>query len=415
MHELRQVGFRGIRRAGHRAVVYAADALAPAHASSPVTSGGCPMPLRPIGGKIDLPVVTAQDVQRLFEFGVSLDERSLDHYTYEQYQRDLADYLDYIGAIVPEYFRPLQEAAVTLSDPQLRHFAFCTFETWLYLLRGAPDTCVEHLARRLGGVSAPSGIVAFVLQNMLASICTPTALQALAEHAKQSGNLGDVANTGFWIPPNNAPAVPRFTPERQAAQFQPFTGTLDALLSCPHPVGLPITTVMGDPSQQLVTWHYCSFGLDAIAGLPRLDVPRLHLVSPPLFDEWTLYCDLAPDGRYEHLTLASNTEADREEMQELRRAAIERQSAGRGQLVLLPFDDRLVYSNGHVELTPGVVGTVGGPPIGLYPNPCCPSCGKLMFHVATLGDDVRQYGDGFRSLFICEDCERAACHATGWN
>lgn len=87
------------------------------------------MPLRPIGGKIDLPVVTAQDVQHLFEFGVSLDVRSLGHTLYELYQRDLADYLDYIGAIFPEHFRPLQEAVVTLSDAQLGHFGYCTFET----------------------------------------------------------------------------------------------------------------------------------------------------------------------------------------------------------------------------------------------------------------------------------------------
>lgn len=341
--------------------------------------------------------------------------RSLGHTLYELYQRDLADYLDYIGAIFPEHFRPLQEAVVTLSDAQLGHFGYCTFETWLYLLRDAPDVCVEHLTRRLSSVPTSPGILALTLQNMLAAICTPPALQALAEYAKRSGKTDDVANTGFWIPPDNAPAVPRFTLERQAAQFQPFTGTLDALISFQHPVGLPVTTVMGDLSQQLVTWHYCSVSLDAIAGLPRLDVARLHLVSPPLFDEWTLYCDLASDGRYEHPTLAPSTEADAEEMQDLRRAASEREDAGRGQLVLLPFDDRLVYSNGHVELTPGVKGTVGGPPIGLYPNPNCPSCRKLMFHIATLTDGVRQYGDGFRSLFVCEDCARVACHATGWN
>lgn len=90
------------------------------------------MPLRPVGGKIDLPVVTAQDVLHVFEVGVSLDERSLGRWQYECYQRDLADYLDYIGAIFPEHFRPLQEAVVTLSDVQLGHFSWCTFETWLY-------------------------------------------------------------------------------------------------------------------------------------------------------------------------------------------------------------------------------------------------------------------------------------------
>jgi len=373
------------------------------------------MPLKPICSKIDLPVVTAQDVLRIFEFGVSLDDRPLGHYKYELHQRDLGDYLFYIGAIFPEYFRPLQEAVVTLSDTQLGHFAFCTFETWLSLLHGAPDTCVDHLARRLSDVSASSDILALVLQDMLAAICTPTALQALAEHARQSGSTDDVANLGFWIPPDNAPAIPRFTVERQAAQFQPFNGPLDELISRPHPVGLPVVTVMADPEQQLVTWHYCSFSLEVIAGLPRLGISRLHLVSPPLFDEWTMYCDLVAGGRYEHPTLSPSTKADAEEMQDLRLTASERRDAGRGELVLLPFDDRLVYSNGHVEQTPGVVGTVGGPPIGLYPNPRCSSCDKLMFHVTTLTNGARQYGDGFRSLFVCEGCERAACHATAWN
>lgn len=163
------------------------------------------MPLRPIGGKIDLPVVTAQDVLHVFEFGVSLDERSLGRSQYERYQRDLADYLDYIGAIFPEYFRPLQEAVVTLSDSQLGHFAFCTFETWLYLLRGASDTCVDHLARRLSGVSASPSILALALQNMLAAICTPTALQALAEHARQSGSTDDMANTDSGSRPTTHP------------------------------------------------------------------------------------------------------------------------------------------------------------------------------------------------------------------
>src|SRR5262249_26724476 len=126
------------------------------------------MPLRPIGGKIDLPVVTAKDVRHIFEFGVSLDERSLGRAPCERYQRDLAHYLDYVGAIFPKHLRPLQEAVGTLSDVQLRHFKYCTFETWLYLLRGAPDVCVEHLTRRLSSVAtSPGTVLAGVLQDML--------------------------------------------------------------------------------------------------------------------------------------------------------------------------------------------------------------------------------------------------------
>lgn len=304
---------------------------------------------------------------------------------------------------------------MTLPDARLRHFAWCTFQTWLYLLRGAPDICVERLTRRLSDNTTFPGAPTRILEDMLGAICTPAALQALAERVRQSGGAEEVASKGFWIPPGDAPAVPRFTPERQAAQFQPFADDLDALMNCLHPVGLPVSAVMSDPSQQAVIWHYCSLSLNAIPGLPPLPVTRLHLVSPPLFDAWTLWCDLAPDGRYEHPTLSPDVDADSEETRDLRREAIERQNIGQGQVMLLPFDDRLVYSNGHVLLTPGVEGVVGGPPIGLYSNPSCPSCGTVMFHIATMDAGARRYGDGFRSLFVCEDCERATCHATGWN
>jgi hypothetical protein len=75
----------------------------------------------------------------------------------------------------------------------------------------------------------------------------------------------------------------------------------------------------------------------------------------------------------------------------------------------------LVYANGHVLLTPHVVGNVGGPPIGPYLNPKCTGCRRLMFHVLTVEADIRSYGEGFRSLFVCEDCGVAACNATWWN
>jgi hypothetical protein len=220
---------------------------------------------------------------------------------------------------------------------------------------------------------------------------------------------------GFWIASESGPAVPRFTLERRAAQLQPFDDPLETLVTLPHPVGLPLTAVMRDPDQQVVTWHYCSFEVGSIAGLPSVSATRLHLVSPPLFDVWTVHGAFDADGRYIQPTLSPDTKVDQEEMEDLRQMARSRQDVGRGQLVLLPFDDELIYCNGHVELTPGVRGTVGGPPIGLYPNPFCPSCGTLMFHIATMRGGVREYGDGFRSLFVCEDCGRAASHATGWN
>ena len=38
-----------------------------------------------------------------------------------------------------------------------------------------------------------------------------------------------------------------------------------------------------------------------------------------------------------------------------------------------------------------------------------------MFHVATLPMHIREYGHGWRTLSLCEDCGRVACTATSWN
>jgi hypothetical protein len=185
---------------------------------------------------LDLPLETAADVQHLFEVGISLDRGALNGFAYMQYQRDLGDHLFYLGAIAPERFAPLQEAMVMLPDEQLQHFAFCGFETWLYLLRGAPDTCVDQLTRRLSDASNSTS----TLQDMLAAISTPSALQSLADYARASDKIAELATMGFWIPPESGPAVPRFTLERRAAQLQPFDGSLEELLALRHPVGLPL-------------------------------------------------------------------------------------------------------------------------------------------------------------------------------
>ena len=42
-----------------------------------------------------------------------------------------------------------------------------------------------------------------------------------------------------------------------------------------------------------------------------------------------------------------------EMLEELRELAIDYQHDGRGEVLLLPYDDRLVYRNGHTELTEG--------------------------------------------------------------
>ena len=38
-----------------------------------------------------------------------------------------------------------------------------------------------------------------------------------------------------------------------------------------------------------------------------------------------------------------------------------------------------------------------------------------MFHVVSVQHHIRGYGDGWRSLFVCEDCRLVTCNGTGWN
>lgn len=372
------------------------------------------MPLRPVRGKLRMPVETEEEAHRLLEAGLTLSETVLGHRRYDGYQYDLADHLYYIGAVHPEHFRHLQDPMTSVPDEQIPNFYFVGFPTWLSLMRGAPDSCVETLARRLSaGTMAP--MAASTLRDILAAICTPAALQALADHAAQSGDAREIEDMGFWLPPGGMPAVPRFTHHRRAVRLDPYDEPPEDLARLPHPVGLPVSAVVADPIQDIITWHYCTFDCSALEGLPPLVAPHLHLVSPPLNSGWTLFYAPAPDGGCVAPSMSDATKVDKDEMSEMREQAEEYKGFGRGSLTLLPYDDQLVYSNGHTELTPGVVGDIGGPPIGLYPLPRCQDCGKVMFHVATVRSDIREYGDGFRGLYVCEDCGGAACQGTMWN
>ena len=122
-------------------------------------------------------------------------------------------------------------------------------------------------------------------------------------------------------------------------------------------------------------------------------------------------------GKYGREELIVNDEYDDDgEIEEMQRGLRKREPGKeRGFVTLRPYDDRLVYCNGHIHRTEGVEGTAGGPPIGLYPNPICPACNRLTFHAFTVTDEIRSYGDGWRSLFVCEDCYIVACSATSSN
>jgi hypothetical protein len=368
------------------------------------------MPLKPVTHTLQMPVETSADAEALFEAGLQIAHHPSASYR-EKAARDLEDHFFYLGAVHPEHMPILQPRLVRLSDEQLKVFSF-TFSTWLYLLHGADDSCVDFLTTALN--QNPGN---WVRRQMLAAIGTPSALANVAVFARKHNARNDFQSLGFNIPLDGQPAQPRFTAWRRAIKKVPFTGNRENLSQILHPVGLPLTTVVDDPIAKTISWHYLSLDLTELQGLPPLSVERLHLVSPPVDIGWTLFCDILGDGRYKvrFFERDDGDEDEGEESDALLNEFENDSSVDLGHAQLLLYDDQLIYCNGHTMLTDGVVGDVGGPPLGLYPNPECPGCKRLMFHLLTVDSGIRSYGDGWRSLFLCEDCHLIACTATSWN
>ena len=365
------------------------------------------MPLKPVTGTLHMPVKTTADVHALFEEGLKLVHHpSASHR--KNAARDMEDHFFYLGAVPPRHARALQTEFVRLSDEQLEIFSF-RFAVWLYLLHGADDACADTLAKALN--RRPTNRMRW---GMLAAIGTPAALTKLAVFARKHDRTAEFERMGFEIPLNDDPAQPRFTLWRRAIKKVPCAGKRKELRPWPHPIGLPLAAINASPASGKISWHYLSLELAALEGVPPLAAERLHLVSPPMDMGWTLYCDVRSDGKYETRAI-ERSEREESELDAMLRAEKNDTSKDRGYAELLPYNSKLTYRNGHTLFTRGVVGNVGGPPIGLYPNPKCITCGRLMFHLLTVTADVRRYGEGNRSLFVCEDCRVIACHATWWN
>ncbi|GCE21886.1 hypothetical protein [Dictyobacter kobayashii] len=257
----------------------------------------------------------------------------------------------------------------------------------------------------------------YLLEYMLAAIGTPAARAAMAEYATSTHRQKNFMDLGFWLPADGKIAEARFTQHRSALRFQPVADTLtpEELIKLPHPVGLPISLVAEEKAQTMISWHYLTLDLTQVAGLPTLAFSRAHLVSPLHTGSWTLFCTISEQNLYTQAKLSTSEDEDPEQLALLRAQTINYQDAGKGELRLLPYDDQLVYRNGHTQSTAHVYGDVGGPPLGLSENPSCPICGKLMFHLCTIASTLREYGAGFRSAFLCEDCQQVASQSSGWN
>jgi hypothetical protein len=353
------------------------------------------MPIRPVTrGMEPLPVETPQDVARLVDLLAEADEDN-------NLRRGLGDHFSFLAGTHPEWFAPYRELVLTERLPAFN----VNFEDFCILFGGAPDHCVEHLLGQLrDGWSISPGWA-------LASIGTETAMTAVADWVRAGGDRSELEDLGVWVPPTG-PARYRFSLDRRAVFRRRFDDE-SQLATVDNPVGLPLSEVVVDPDRGKVTWHYVSLRVDQIPGLPAWPVERIHLVGPRANWHWTLTARLDERGRYLDETVAIDEPPDPEDEEYF--LDDERRGGGYGAVELRPYDADLVYCNGHIQLTPDVVGTAGGPPLGIYANPHCPSCDVLMFHVASVEHHVRDYGDGWRSVFVCADCQRVTCNATGWN
>jgi hypothetical protein len=341
------------------------------------------MPIKPVHGGDPIPLDSPGDVATLVGH---LERR-------DRQPAWLGDHFAFLAGTRPDRFRPFQETVVV--DDHLPRWEV-SYDDQCVLLAGASDRCVETLAGRLRKRWS------FYDAMALAAIGTDAARVVIADLVRGGADREEFESSGVWVPPTG-PAELRFTSERRAVLLE-----LGDFPGADNPVGLPLADVVREPASSPVVWHYASLRLSEIPGLPKFGAGRAHLVAPASGCMWTLFADVGTDDRYE------NEQVDYEDGPDEDYAAGSPEF-GVGRAVLRPYGPDLIYTNGHIQSTPGVVGVAGGPPIGLYPNPVCPSCTRLMFHVTTVENYIREHGDGFRSLYLCEDCEKIAVTATGWN
>ncbi len=360
------------------------------------------MPIQPVTGTLSLPLGTREDVGRLLECTITIAEEASASRR-RNVSRDLGDHWAFLAGTHPDWFRPYQERFSALNNKQLETFEL-KFEDLAVLMHCASDACVDALNRSLQQNPEDS-----FRESILASIGTDYSLEALAAHARGHSRESRLADLGVSIP-KTGPARWRFSRQRLAV-FSRNDGSRE---TGTNPIGLALQDCVETPQSSPIAWHYLSVSTEPLSNIVRWPRKQLHLVSPRVNCQWTLFARTTPDGRYTAEQVVREDDGDDDDFADML-IEVGQEAENCGHAELRPYDGELTYSNAHIMCTEGVVGTVGGPPTGLVPNPNCPECGLLMFHVLSVEHDIRPYGDGFRSLYVCETCETVACTGTGWN
>ena len=342
-------------------------------------------------------MTSADDISLVFDALRRVSERGF--FTKERAQRDVAEEVGYQLLMHPGWIRPHVQALVREGVDAAMDFAWKCL-----LMEDAPDDLMDELIARARLDESSRPAIDLLLASRL-----PEGLVAVAERAARDPQTAkECRELGFE--PNPASAlVPRFVSKRMALRLLPETPASGAL----HSVGLPLEEVVA-PGEGRITFHYLSVTPNNFSELPGWH-GQAHIVAPRHWPDWTLHGQPDEHGRLRvvELHLGDDRSLDDGLIDKLDEAAATEQLSAAVELA--PFNDALTYANQHPLLTPNVIGVLGGPPIGLAPAPACTSCGRVMFHIGWIDTGTREYGDGFRSLFICEDCRTSATLATLWN
>lgn len=342
-------------------------------------------------------MATPDDIGLVFDALRRIPERGF--FTKDRAQREVAEEVGYQLLVHPDWIRPHVSALVREGGAVAMDFAWQCM-----LMEDAPADLIEELIGRTKSDDSSRLTIDLLLASR-----QPQALSAVAERAARDPQTARESRDLGFDPNQAGTLVPRFAIERMALRLLPETLPEGSL----HAVGLPLEEVVA-PGEGRITFHHLSVTPNAFPALPAWD-GQAHIVAPRHWPDWTLHGEPDELGRLRviGIDLGDDRSLDDELADKLDEAAMTEPVSAAVELA--PFDDALTYANQHPLLTPNVIGILGGPPMELAPAPSCSSCSRVMFHVGWTDTHTREYGDGFRSLFICEDCRTSATLATLWN